>query len=677
MRRLTALTLAGVLLAAACTREGSPQASPGRTPKDNPRPVVFAASLERFDACPELLTELRTEAKKRVGPYGLPQAAGGRAVAMTSVDAAEGAARDSAAPQAGASKAFSATNVQEAGVDEPDMVKTDGEVLYTMRTDPNGGIAQRLVSIALDDAKPKLSDTLTLPQAAGYQLLLAGDRLLAIGQRGYDVRPLAEGREFAPFQQREGTVIAIVDVSDPANLRLSRQLELEGNYASARMVSGIARIVLNSSSSKLRFDPPAEPTAQAERAALERNKQLIDEAKLSEWLPQFKVTDDSGKVTSSGSIPSCDSTYHPKAFSGFGMVSVVTVDPAKPDPKNSASVLGSGDTVYASTDNLYVATQRWPEAQPIPLGGGPADTAVGAPRVITASPKTTLHRFDIIDPNRAIYAASGEVRGAVLNQWSLSEHEGYLRVATTEEKFGGEQPPSSASFINVLDADAPKLTNVSSINDIAPGERIYGVRFMGSVGYVVTFKQIDPLHVVDLSDPRKPRITGELEIPGYSAYLHPVGEGMLLGIGQDATLEGQPLGTVVSLFDVQDPSSPKRVAKVTLARANSPVEYDHHAFTWWQPTSLAIVPFDSYDAGPGTVSDKGGGITSAAAGYRVADGKIVEVGRASHSRHVDAEGYASIQRSIVVDDVIYTVSSAGVMASALGSLAERGWLALS
>src|SRR5688572_27125356 len=119
MRKLTALTLAGVLLAAACTREGSPQASPGRTPKDNPRPVVFAASLERFDACPELLTELRTEAKKRVGPYGLPQAAGGRAVAMTSVDAAEGAARDSAAPQAGAPKAFSATNVQEAGVDEP------------------------------------------------------------------------------------------------------------------------------------------------------------------------------------------------------------------------------------------------------------------------------------------------------------------------------------------------------------------------------------------------------------------------------------------------------------------------------------------------------------------------------------------------------------------------------
>jgi uncharacterized secreted protein with C-terminal beta-propeller domain len=352
-------------------------------------------------------------------------------------------------------------------------------------------------------------------------------------------------------------------------------------------------------------------------------------------------------------------------------VSVVTINPANPDPRNSAAVLGSAGTVYASTDNLYIATQRWPQAVPMVL----SDRAIGAPAPMPTPPDTELHRFDISDPTRAVYAASGKVRGTVLNQWSLSEHRGYFRVATTEEQFGSpEGPPSSASFVTVLTASGGELKEVASIKDIAPGERIYGVRYIGDLGYVVTFKQIDPLHVIDFSTPTAPKILGELEIPGYSAYLHPVADGFLLGIGQDATTDGRPLGTVVSLFDVRDPTKPTRLDKVTIANGHSPIEYDHHAFTWWEPTKLAIVPAETYDielANQGKPSQ-----FSQAYGYRVSDGKITEVGRASHAKHLPPDGYDSIQRSIVIDDTIYTLSTTGLMASDLGTFAERGWVAL-
>ena len=689
MRKLIAVVALGTLILTACGRERSrdgsranatPTAAPdGRgTAKAGPvvRPASTRVSLERFDACPALIGHLRTEALARVGPYGLPGSFGGvRTLAAEDSAAAPGAAsaESSGAAKSAPGPSYSSTNVQEGNVDEPDVVKTDGRHIFTVRPQPGNEQRQRLTSVSVEDGTPRLAGGVLLPEAYGYELLLSGDRILAMGTRaGFAIADDARLVDSAyPAHAQQGTVIAIVDVSDRSNMRVTHKLELDGTYASARMVGGIARIVLNSQSSRIAWDQPAEPTVKAEKAALEANKQKIRIADVDKWLPHFQLQDESGKVVAKGPMTSCASTYHPKTFSGFGEVSVVTLDPADPDPRESAAVIGSAGTVYASTANLYVATQEWPEAEPLVI----EDRPIG-PQEPPQSPKTSLHRFDISDPSRAVYAASGEVRGTVLNQWSLSEHEGHVRVATTEDRFAREdQAPTSNNFVTVLTATGNEIKRVGSLDDISPGERIYGVRYFGDLGYVVTFKQIDPLHVIDLSDPARPRQLGELKIPGYSAYLHPVGEGRLLGVGRDADSEGRPLGVSLSLFDVSDSADPKRLDAERLDDTYTQVEYDHHAFTWWEPKRLAVIPVElqNFASAP---DGRPTSATSFAYGFRVADDSITKIGRLTHYAHAK-EYTGQITRALVIEGALYTLSTAGIAVSDLDSFAERAWVALS
>jgi uncharacterized secreted protein with C-terminal beta-propeller domain len=173
------------------------------------------------------------------------------------------------------------------------------------------------------------------------------------------------------------------------------------------------------------------------------------------------------------------------------------------------------------------------------------------------------------------------------------------------------------------------------------------------VGYAVTFRQIDPLYTIDLAEPERPRVLGELKIPGYSAYLHPIGEDLLLGIGQDATEEGRPLGTQVSLFDVSDLRRPTRLHKHHLGMGWSEAESDHHAFLFWPRTGLVVVPFNQ-----------------GAVGFRVGRARGVDpVGQVDHGKA------AAIRRSLVVGPSVLTVSELGVKSSSLATLAEQGWAA--
>jgi Beta propeller domain len=152
--------------------------------------------------------------------------------------------------------------------------------------------------------------------------------------------------------------------------------------------------------------------------------------------------------------------------------------------------------------------------------------------------------------------------------------------------------------VTVLDQRDGALRQIGQVGGLGQGERIFAVRFIGPAGYVVTFRQVDPLYVVDLERPAQPVVRGELKIRGYSAYLHPVGPGLLLGVGQDATDAGAQLGTQLSLFDVSDPSNPRRLHQAAVAGASSQAEFDHHAFLWWAPRDLAVVPLNVFDAGP-------------------------------------------------------------------------------
>jgi uncharacterized secreted protein with C-terminal beta-propeller domain len=287
--------------------------------------------------------------------------------------------------------------------------------------------------------------------------------------------------------------------------------------------------------------------------------------------------------------------------------------------------MADAQTVYASASNLYVATQRWDPA--------------------TAASTTAIHRF-ALRADGADYAATGSVPGSILSQWSLSEQGSVLRVASTGER------DSTVTTLN------PALQRIGSVAGLGPDERIRGVRFIGDIGYVVTFRQTDPLYTVDLSDPAAPKVAGELQLLGYSAYLHPVGDGLLLGVGQDATDQGRLQGAQVSLFDVSDPAAPKLLDRRSLGAGSfTGVESDHHAFTWWPATHLALLPV----SGP---SMRGAiGVTVGRTG--LGDGGTVA-----------AAADASFSRSVVVGDrVLFVDPSAGVQAAALAGLGAQGWLA--
>ncbi len=201
--------------------------------------------------------------------------------------------------------------------------------------------------------------------------------------------------------------------------------------------------------------------------------------------------------------------------------------------------------------------------------------------------ETDLHAFAIAPGERTEYVASGTVRGSLLNQFSLDEYEGYLRVISTDSSPWDESNQSETSLV-VLQEQNDRLAIVGEVGGLGKGETLFSARLMDDIGFAVTFRQTDPFYVLDLSEPTNPRISGELKIPGVSTYLHPIGDRMVLGLGQDATEDGRTTGLKLSLFDVSDPTDPREVSVWTLPDSYSPAEHDHRAFQMFGST--AIVP---------------------------------------------------------------------------------------
>jgi hypothetical protein len=357
----------------------------------------------------------------------------------------------------------------------------------------------------------------------------------------------------------------------------------------------------------------------------------------------------------------CRNVHRPATYSGLGLLTVLTIDLRKGlAPIDSDSIVADGRTVYASQDSLYVATQRW-FAQPVTA------TTADPPEVTTA-----IHKFDISDPRSTQYRGSGTVPGYLLGQFALSDYKGVLRVASTEEPTWWNPGPrvESQSVVTTLGEKGGALVELGHVGGLGKGERVYGVRFMGDTGYVVTFRQVDPLYTLDLSTPARPTVRGELRIRGYSAYLHPLGGDLVLGIGQDASDEGRVLGTQLSLFDVSDLRRPVRIDAYALGSSWSEAESDHHAFLWWGPSRLAVVPVQAYNQEP----------FIGAVGFRIGRSGIGETGRVTHAGEA-SPGFAGrsagtpIRRSLVVGDALYTVSDKGVKATGLTSFADEGWVA--
>ena len=598
--------------------------------------------LATFADCPAFGAYMRAHATPLVGRYG-PDTAIAAGALPSAPPGKAGGARQAVDPE------FSGTNVQEEGVDEPDSVKTDGRTLFVAGP---GGVS----AVDARSGRPKLLDTLALRPGASYELLLQGDRLLALSRQIAVPLPGRPTVASPILPAPVGSSLTEIDVSSPSSMRVVRTMELEGSYLAARLVGSTARIVVASAPLTMLPLLPSVGTGTDASKAAEQNRDTVRSASATSWLPRYTVRNAQGGATRSGRLVGCRDVLRPKTFGGVGLVTILTVDLARGlQPADSDALAASAEAVYASPTRLYVASRKpvGPARGPISAGG------------------TAIHEFDISSPRETRYRASGLVAGVLLDQWSLSERNGILRVASTSLPVttGGAQSESETS-VTTLAERSGALVPIGRVGGLGKGERVYAVRFAGDVGYVVTFRQVDPLYTVDLSAPARPRVRGELELRGYSAYLHPLGGGLLLGVGQDATTDGRTLGTLASLFDVSDPAHPKRLDAFTLARTRSDVEYDHHAFLWWPRAQLAVLPVQTYQDRP----------FLGAVGLRVRRTGITEVGRVVHPALPGAERVGSpgtpITRSLVVGDTLYTISAAGVKGSSLATFADRGFASL-
>lgn len=640
--------------------------------------VVAAGSLVQFDDCEPLLEHLQDAALERVTAWGLPGGwSWGGPVAMEGDVAMDFAAP--AQPNEGGARAsdlvagedYSATNIQEIGVDEPDVMKSDGEILVTV-------VQQVLRVVDLTGTEPVQLATMRLPDDMGDpQLLLDGDRLLVVGQRwGFFGGPVPLGREvgapdIAPAPQTPITLVQLIDLSDPADPNIVADLELDGHALSSRLVDGSIHVVISSQPTGLVFEPPIEGGVRAEREAIERNRQVIRDSEIEDWLPAWAHRDADG-IETIDQLVACNQVHSPDEFAGFGTLSIVSIDPSRDNlrPRSTSAVLSEGQNVYGSPERLYVSTTDWFDWSALE-----GDELVEQARDVT----TDIHAFDITGLHTD-YVGSGSAPGTLLNQFSMSEHDGHLRVATTEGN-GWWRSEESESTVTTFEITGTALEEVGSVTGMGKGEQIYAVRFMGDVGYVVTFRQVDPLYVLDLSDPSDPSVVGELKIPGYSAYLHPAGDGRLIGVGQDATDEGQVLGLQVSLFDVTDPADPQRLSKVVMPGANSESEWNHHAFLHWPATGTTVLPMQQYGNGrpiedivatdepvePGpdfAPSD----FFNGAVILDVADEDITIEGRISHVDDVSQEWLATVRRSFVRGDVLWTLSDTALVGVDLETL---------
>ena len=657
MHRRTALVVA---LAAAVTAIGAVQLAPGVAPS------AQAAGLTSYSGCDELLAAYRSELGRSAttGLLGWPE----RVFSATSAVPAAGAmaAHDSAATGAVGSGP-TGTNLQEQGVDEPDLAKLrDGRLIVLT------GNRLRVVSA---EAQPRLLGSLTMPgdQAYGGELLLVGDRAVVVVP-GWRQDPKShpgggdEPRMLMPIRPGVPTTeVVLVDLTDDQP-RLLERSTYDGQYVSARLVGGTLRLVTTT-----RPQPvvvyPTEPGPVAEQRARAANERAAAGVALSDVLPQVVRRDANGTVLEHGAAVACDQTFHAPHPSGASTLLVTTIRPGDGlAATDRTAVTTDGDLVYASEDRLYVATSRWGTV--VPLFG--VDDTVGAvARSLPDEVRTEIHAFDTTSETETEYVGSGSVPGYVLGRWALSRYDGVLRVATTRQppweapaadSSSGSVAETSSMVVKLAERDGA-LVETGRVAGLGKGEQIRAVRYFGDIAAVVTFRQTDPLYLLDLSG--DPRVVGDLKVPGFSTYLHPLGNGLLMGLGQDASSTGQVSGMQVSVFDVSDLSHPVLRDRLRLGNGWSAALDDSRAFGYDPGLRLATFPFTSYD--PNGAGPERSGALGVSANQ---DGMLHLEGR------LDTAAGCWPQRVLSDGNRVFAVTDNAVVAGDAGTMARTGELTL-
>jgi len=520
------------------------------------------------------------------------------------------------------SPSHSDTNTQVAGVDEGDLVETDGRSLFVIAGD-GVDIIRAWPAESLD------RDSHVSIPGEERSLFLRGTTLTVLSQESS--WEAADGSKAAPSRIAYGgwidagwrwtsrVVVTVLDVSDTLAPTVLESTAIDGWLVDARAVDGRVVVVTQddidipvpevvpvgdpiaddgdgsgegvvfgtAGDARVGFIPPLFPDSPKGTWAYESEasyRARLDAAWAKGVLPGYEVSSLGG--SSSGSLVDGASTWVPLDAESSQLLSVTTFDVGDADlgPTAVATVAGVSGTVYASAGSLYVAAAHF--------GSWWDATDVGV--------TTNVYRFDIAAPAVEL-ASMGSVPGYVLDQFSMDEHDGLFRVATTNWSSGGDWTFTNTSAgVHVLGEDGGNLVGVGSVTGLAPGERIFSARFAGDVAYVSTFRQVDPLFVIDLSVPTAPRVAGELKVPGFSTLLQPLDATHLLGIGRDVDpTTGRVLGLQLSIFDVSDASKPTRVAAHTFAGDGwsswSPAAWDHHALAWFPEEGILTLPVQQGD----------------------------------------------------------------------------------
>jgi uncharacterized secreted protein with C-terminal beta-propeller domain len=592
-----------------------------------------------------------------------------------------GAANDASALGGEVPPSYSTTNVQVAGVDEPDIVKTDGTYLYV--------VANQTVYIlrAYPVFEATILAQIKITNVSISNIFIRGDRLVVFGNTGgFYGYPLLEGdMKVSAITQDiwwggvSQTAINVYDLSERAAPTLVKEIRIDGGYFDARLIDEYVYVVAT------------EYTYTIYNAVDEENYTLN--------VPQISIDNESQ------SIPADDIYYVDVPELSDTMTHVISLNLDTNDVVEKSFMLGSSQTMYVSRNNIFLASLHYPY-YPLLYRTG----AEGTPA--NDQETTILHKISITTGD-VTYIAQGEVPGHILNQFSMDEHNGFFRIATTS---GNNWMEGSQTSNNIYILD-DTLTQVSKIENIAPGESIYAARFLGDRAYLVTFVQVDPLFTVDLSDPYNPRILGELKIPGYSEYLHPYDETHIIGIGKevdpsiDADKVHTPgavyytaiLGLKLALFDVSDIEHPVEEAKIVIGNrgTDSPALYDHKAFLFDREKELLIIPVSLYEIPQDTLdSVNNSGITEfesdwgqftfqGAYVYRLSLEEGFEYqGRITHQtpeqmQHTEdyywywGSSSTDITRTLFIGDVLYTVSDSMVKMNNLSDLSEISSISLS
>ncbi len=611
-------------------------------------PTTRAEELPSFDSCVELQSYLDThvdqEEKYRHDTplFEMTPTTPGQATKSESIG------------RGTADGDYSTTNVQVAGIDEADQTKTDGKYIYRLSNNTlyiveavPAGTMKVLATIAFTDNNSQ--------QATEFFIL--DNRLVVFGTTTVPAGSFTEEERSISIPSTMETFMKIYDLTDRTEPRLERSLEVNGNYTTSRMIDSKVYVVLN--------------TPIYANSATKNNNDV--------YLPLYR---DSKISNTEKPLVDCTEVRYIPDSVGTQYITLLGFDLRDTARLLEKEViLGSGETVYASAEHLYIT-----ETARSSYNDTSKKTKTGR------SEETKIYKFGL-DQGTIEYQGQGNVPGTVLNQFSLDEYEGNLRIVTTErnlrtdpliEFFFGEI--RSRNNLYVLD---PSMKTTGQIEGIAPGETLYSARFMGKRGYLVTFKKVDPFFTVDLSDPQNPKILGKLKIPGYSDYLHPYDENHIIGIGKDTVQADNGdfawyQGVKMALFDVRDPENPKELHKVIIGDrgSDSPVLTDHKAFLFDRERNLLILPVSVTTS----VNELPDGVAfdvpfrndqfQGAYVYNLTRDKGFDLkGKISHAEAAEDIYFngknGAIDRSLFIGDTIYTLSDQKIIAHSYKSGVEK------